>query len=79
METVIAPTNTREFRREAVKVFHRANPDAHNVKITWVRSAAVTFPTGFTGFTGSFTAEAEGFRTRALHASFVKGGGLRVA
>jgi hypothetical protein len=72
------PTNVREFRREAVRVFHKSNPDAHDVKITWVRSAAVTFPTGYKGFTGAFTAESTGYRPRVMNASFVEGGGLLV-
>lgn len=72
------PANVREFRREAVKAFHKGNPDAHDVKITWMRSAAVTFPTGYKGFTGAFTAESPGYRTRTMSASFVEGGGLLV-
>lgn len=73
------PNTLREFRSRSVSGFRRNNPDARKgLVITWEWSRRVTFPTGFKGFTGRFTATADGYSTRSMLASYVEGGGLMV-
>jgi hypothetical protein len=69
----------REFRNRSERLFRNGNPDARSgLTIAWEWSRRVTFPTGLKGFTGSFTATADGFRTKAVLASWAEGTGLMV-
>ena len=62
----------KTFKREAVRVFKKSNPS--DTRITWVMEPEhITYPTGLQGWRGRFTAEAKGFRTRTLTATFDEG------
>lgn len=77
MTTITKTSTPRQFRAWAEAAFRAANPDvvALGCVIEWVRSWKGKFPTGYCGFTGSFTVTAPGYRTCTMSASWVEGEG----
>ena len=70
------PANLAHFRREAVRLFHKANPDVGVVEIHWIESARVDrWHDGSSGYRGRFTASVDG-HTQVMSATWC--GGLMV-
>lgn len=79
MKPLTTESTLREFRSRSLRLFRKANPDARSgLVVSWEWSRRVTFPTGLKGFTGSFTATADGYRTKTVLASWADGTGLMV-
>jgi hypothetical protein len=65
--------NTTTFRRKAETMFRKANPDA-TIAIEWTHGpVTVTWADGTKGISGTFQAQAPGFRTRPMCASLLDG------
>ena len=68
------PTTLAQFRKMAEAGFREANPDALNIRITWVESSRVSkWADGSAGFWGRFTVTADGHENRFMHATWCHG------
>jgi hypothetical protein len=76
---VRAPTTTRQFRTQVESLIRKRNPQAKSLVIEWTFGPqAVTFPTGYKGYTGGVLLTDPDYKPRRMSASFVEGGGLLV-
>lgn len=73
-DVAVMPKSLPAFRVEAAAAFKRANPDAADVKIEWLRSNRVRrWADGSAGFSGSFIASATGYSARTVQATWCRG------
>jgi len=67
------PMTSRTFKSAAARTFRTANPGA-GATVVWTHGpVAVTWHDGTDGFSGTFTATADGYRTRTMHAYSLDG------
>lgn len=72
--TNVRPTTLAQFRKMTEAGFREANPDARNVRITWVDSRRVSrWADGSAGFSGTFTVTADGYKDRLMLATWCHG------
>lgn len=75
---LVFPKTVKEFRRQAESGFRAAN-DAPDAAIEWTFGPKrVTFPTGLAGYSGVFTATADGFRPKVCVATGTTETGISV-
>lgn len=78
---VFSKKDLRLFKAKAEALFRKGNPDAvaSGVVITWTFGPnEVEWADGTTGITGMMQVVSPGYRTRKMHASYLRDSGLSV-
>ena len=68
-----APKTLAQFKRHAERVLRNAHPDA-TIGVTWNHASKVKWFDGTTGYSGTITVQAPGYRTRNMIATSGQGG-----